>query len=84
VAPITPVEEVADLPFVRETALRTVAPDGHEIRLPPPAVSTAYLEANGGRLPFSPAYGEHTETVLGEIGLSGSEIAGLRDKGVVA
>jgi crotonobetainyl-CoA:carnitine CoA-transferase CaiB-like acyl-CoA transferase len=83
-APITPIEEVADLPFVRETALWTVAPDGHEIRLPPPAVGTAHLEANGGRLPFSPAYGEHTETVLGEIGLSGSEIAGLRERSVVA
>jgi len=83
-APITPIEEVADLPFVREAALRTVAPDGREIRLPPPAVSTGHLEASGGELPFSPAYGQHTETVLGEIGLSGSEIAGLRERRVVA
>ena len=83
-APITPLEEVADLPFVRESALGTVAPDGREIRLPPPAVSTAHLDENEGRLPFAPAYGEHTEKVLGEIGLSGGDIAGLRDRTVVA
>jgi phenylsuccinyl-CoA transferase len=83
-APISPIEEVPDLDFVRDSALRTIAPDGREIRLPPPAVSTAHLESVGGELPFSPAYGEHTETVMEELGISGTEIAELRDRSVIA
>jgi len=83
-APISPIEEVADLDFVRDSALRTIAPDGREIRLPPPAVSTEYLESVGGELPFAPAYGEHTDTVLGELGISGNEIADLRVRSVIA
>jgi crotonobetainyl-CoA:carnitine CoA-transferase CaiB-like acyl-CoA transferase len=83
-APITPIEEVADLPFVSSSALKTVAPDGRTIKLPPPAVSTSHLEQIGGTLPFAPAYGAHTDSLLEEVGLSPSEIAGLRAQGVVA
>jgi crotonobetainyl-CoA:carnitine CoA-transferase CaiB-like acyl-CoA transferase len=82
-SPITPVEEVLELPFVADTALRTVAPDGRTVRLPPPAVSTPHLERIDGCLPFSPAYGEHTDAVLAEVGLSVDEIASLRRAGVV-
>jgi crotonobetainyl-CoA:carnitine CoA-transferase CaiB-like acyl-CoA transferase len=83
-SPITPIEEVPDLPFVASTALRTTTPDGRPVRLPPPAVSTEYLEKLGGELPFAPSFGEHTDAVLGEVGLSPSEISALREKGVVA
>jgi len=83
-APITPVEQVPDLPFVAATALRCKAPDGREIRLPPPAVMTPHLEKNGGTLPFAPRYGEHTDGLLGEVGLATDELATLHEKGVVA
>jgi crotonobetainyl-CoA:carnitine CoA-transferase CaiB-like acyl-CoA transferase len=32
---------------------------------------------------MAPAHGEHTEQVLQEIGRTGTEIAALREKGVV-
>jgi crotonobetainyl-CoA:carnitine CoA-transferase CaiB-like acyl-CoA transferase len=83
-SPITPIEEVPRLPFVASSNLTTNTPDGHSIRLPPPAVRTEHLDKLEGTLPFSPAYGEHTDKLLFEIGLSDSEIAGLRDRGVVA
>ena len=83
-SPITPIEKVMDLPSVRASALRTIAPDGTVVRLPPPAVSTPHLEEIDGCLPFAPAYGEHTEPVLGEVGVAASEIAALKAKGVVA
>lgn len=83
-APITPIDEVMALPFVARTALRTVAPDGRVVRLPPPAVSTGHLEAIGGTLPFAPAYGEHTNSVLGELGIATDEIAELRARKVIA
>ncbi|HUU01803.1 MAG TPA: CoA transferase [Myxococcota bacterium] len=83
-APITPIEEVPELPFVRENALGTVAPDGRRVRLPPAAADTDHLEAAGGLLPFAPAYGADTDSLLAEIGYSLSEIASLREQRIVA
>lgn len=83
-APITPIDRVMDLPFVASAALHTVLPGtGDRVRLPPPAVPTPYLHEHDGALPFAPAYGEHTDAVLHEVGLTDSEIAGLRADGVV-
>jgi itaconate CoA-transferase len=83
-APITPIEQVMDLPFLEGQLLSTEAPDGSQIRLPPPAVPTPYLQARGGKLAFAPGYGEHTDSVLREAGASKEEIAGWRREGVVA
>lgn len=83
-SPITPIEAVADLPFVAPALLRTHLPDGRPVRLPPPAVRTEYLERVKGSLPFAPAYGEHTESLLDEVGLSPDEKRALREQGVVA
>ena len=83
-APITPVEEVMALPFVADTALRTVTPDGDTVRLPPPAVSTEHLDEVGGELPFAPAYGESARDVMAEIGMSEQEVEALYRDGVLA
>ncbi|MEE9503227.1 MAG: CoA transferase [Candidatus Aminicenantaceae bacterium] len=83
-SPITPIEKVADLPFVTSSALKTITPDGRSVRLPPPAVLTEYLKQQKKGLPFAPAYGEHTEPLLTEIGLSQDEITSLRNQGIVA
>jgi itaconate CoA-transferase len=83
-SPITPIEKVAELPFVAETVLRTKTPDGRIVRMPPPAQLTPHLEKLHGELPFAPAYGEHTASILEEIGLSSREIASLKEQGIVA
>mgnify|MGYP002641995908 FL=1 len=83
-APITPVEGVMELPFVADTALRTVTPDGETVRLPPPAQSTEHLEAVGGELPFAPAYGESGPAIMTEIGMDEEEVARLYEQGVLA
>ena len=83
-SPITPIEEVSNLPFVVSNALKTTTPEGRTVRLPPPSVHTNHLEQINRNLPFAPAYGEHTDTILTEIGLSSSEIASLRERKVVA
>jgi len=83
-SPVTPIEDVSKLPFVAETALRTVTPDGRRVRLPPPACTTPHLEHRERVLPFCPDYGEHTDSVLAEIGVSAEERADLRLKGIVA
>ncbi len=81
---ITPIEEVPDLPFVKKSALQTVAPDGRVIRLPPSAVPVEHLETIGRTLPFPPAYGEDTDAVLTEAGFSADELESLRARGVIA
>ncbi|MFQ5555687.1 MAG: CoA transferase, partial [Acidimicrobiia bacterium] len=81
---ISAIEEVASLGFVEQTALRTVTPAGDVVRLPPPAVSTPHLDAVGRTLPFAPAFGEHTESVLAEAGFTVAEIADLGRSGVTA
>jgi len=83
-SPITPIEDVPGLPFVASNALKTTTPDGRTVCLPPPAVKTVYLEKINRNLPFAPAYGEHTDKLLNEVGLTASEIVTLREKGVVA
>lgn len=83
-SPITPIEEVPNLPFVASASLTTTTPDGRTVRLPPPSALTDHLKHINGNLPFAPAYGEHTDTILTEIGLSSSEIASLRERKVVA
>ncbi len=83
-SPITPIEEIPNLPVFKASALRTVTPGGKSVRLPPPAVPTEHLEQCQKRLAFAPAYGEHTDAILKEAGLHADEIAELRDRGVVA
>ncbi len=83
-APIAPIEQVWDLDFVKESALRTTAPDGRVVRLPPPAVATPFLDEAEGELTFAPGYGQDTDSVLCEAGIDVAEIAGLRDAGVLA
>ncbi len=75
---------MAELPFVAETALKTTTPAGGTVRMPPPAQLTQQLEKLNGELPFAPAYGEHTGSILEEIGLSANEITSLKEQGIVA
>jgi itaconate CoA-transferase len=83
-SPITPIEEVPDLPFFKSSALRTETPEGKSVHLPPPAVPTEHLEKIQKTLPFAPAYGENTDDILQEAGLSPDEIANLKSQGIVA
>ncbi len=83
-SPITPIERVAHLPFVRSSALATTAPDGRRIRLPPAAVDTPHLDATGGQLPFAPAYGQHTVAVLREMGMEESLVSQLLERRIIA
>ncbi|MCP3991850.1 MAG: CoA transferase [Actinomycetia bacterium] len=82
-SPISAIEDVADLDFVAEVATSTETPDGKVVRLPPPAVDVDHLSEIGGKLPFAPSYGEHTDSVLTEAGFGEAELSGLRQAGVI-
>jgi itaconate CoA-transferase len=83
-APITPIERVMDLDCLRGVLLSTTTPDGRRIRLPPPAVQTDWLDEQKREVPFAPAYGAQTDSVLAEVGVSPDETRALRARGVVA
>ncbi|RME23087.1 MAG: CoA transferase, partial [Deltaproteobacteria bacterium] len=83
-APISTIDRVMELEDIKRHLLRTETPGGTRVRLPPAAVDTEHLESSGGRLPFCPAYGEHTEAICRETGLDDGEIEKLREGGVIA
>ena len=69
---------------MKAASLRTTAPDGRTVRLPPPAVSTPHLEKLDRLLQFAPAYSGDTRSVFTELGLSVEEIMELEERGVAA
>jgi len=84
VAPINTIPQVVEFPPIRDTLLETRTPSGRTVRLPPPSVEREYLDASGRRLPYAPGYGQHTEQVLREAGLSSEEVTDLAEAGIVA
>lgn len=82
-APINSLEDVASQPYIRESMPTTTLPNGEQVHLAPPAVDTPYLSGSGSDLSLPPAYGEHNDSVFTEIGLADTEIADLREQGIV-
>jgi crotonobetainyl-CoA:carnitine CoA-transferase CaiB-like acyl-CoA transferase len=80
--------EVNDIPGVRELPsiaprLGTVEfPEGHIVHLPPSAITGEGAPATGVSPP--PRYGEHTRSVLEELGCTADEIDSLTEAGIVA
>ena len=71
-------------PAVAPHLLRTRTPDGTPVPIAPNSHDTGFLADHGPELPFPATYGEDTDAVLAEAGLSGEEIGSLREEGVVA
>ncbi len=82
-APINSMEEVAALPTVDQAMLSTTLPDGERLSLAPAAVTTDHLCERGMELSTPPAYGEHNDSVLGELGLGAEDLARLRQRGII-
>ena len=78
---INTIPEVHELPAIRERMPSTIGPNGNRIRLAPAAVDLLDLRTD---YDFAPAYGQHTDLILSEIGLDSSAIRDLRNAGVVA
>ncbi len=80
---ILDIPQVMEHPTVAPHLLRTRTPDGTEVPIAPNSHDTPYLADNGPELPFPPTYGEHTDAVLEEAGLSAGDIGSLREAGIV-
>ncbi len=83
------VGSVYDLPEVvndpqirhREMALELEHPEVGKVMQP--GIALKLSETPGSVRRFPPAPGEHTDEILGELGFEASEVATLRDKGVI-
>ncbi len=82
-APVNSTHDVAALDFVRDNMLETTLPSGYRVPMFPPPCPTDFLIQNGNQMSCAPRHGEHNTSVLGEIGLTLSEIESLREKGVI-
>jgi crotonobetainyl-CoA:carnitine CoA-transferase CaiB-like acyl-CoA transferase len=81
-APIQAVEELLDDPQVMANGyIGTVSEDGLEYRLPAVPVQ---IDERPPSLHRAPEHGEHTETVLLELGYTWEDITALRESGVLA
>jgi crotonobetainyl-CoA:carnitine CoA-transferase CaiB-like acyl-CoA transferase len=80
-APMQAVEELLDDPqVVANGYIGTVSEDGLEYRLPAVPVQ---IDERPPPMRRAPEHGEHTETVLLEVGYTWDEITALRDAGVL-
>ena len=82
-APVQTLEEIHTDPqtvangFIREVPY----PNGKSFDL---VVPPQLFDEDGGQPGLAPDFGQHTDEVLGELGISDQEIAGLREQGVIA
>jgi crotonobetainyl-CoA:carnitine CoA-transferase CaiB-like acyl-CoA transferase len=80
-APVQAVEELLDDPqVVANGYIGTVREDGLEYRLPAVPVQ---IDEQSPSMRRAPEHGEHTETVLLELGYTWDEIIALKDAGVL-
>lgn len=80
-ARINTIPEVRDLPAVRSRLTSTRPPGRAPIHMQPMAVD---LPGARTELSFAPNYGQHTDAVLGEAGISAEDRRVLRAAGVAA
>jgi crotonobetainyl-CoA:carnitine CoA-transferase CaiB-like acyl-CoA transferase len=81
--PINTIKDVFADPHVqaREVLLEMTRPDGSTVNLVRNPVRLSETPADYRIAP--PTLGQHTDEVLGELGLTASEIVGLREQGIV-
>lgn len=78
-APIFPVAQAVNEPWLAGLLPKTRTPDGRAIRLPPAAVEGPQAVAE---LAFAPRQGDHTAEVLREAGFSEVELSQLLSAGI--
>ncbi len=80
-APIQTIQQVRNMPAISNQLTTTSTPDGKTVHLPPLAVDAKdFAKAYH----FAPKYGENTDSVLGDAGLTPEEILQLKEQGIVA
>ena len=82
--PLCTLEQIFDDPQIRhnECIFERTHPSAGRIRQARPAARFDKTPQEPGRLP--PLHGEHTDEILGELGLEESERASLRAEGVIS
>lgn len=77
---INSVPQVAVHDAIKKYLTTTTVPGGQQVKMQPPAVN---LEGLTTDLSFSPRYGEHTDSLLDEIGFTAADVEDYKKDGVV-
>ena len=85
VSKINTIAEVIADPLVKRRLMHAQDPiSGTRITLAPPPNMTPFMEASRRQLSFPPRFGEHNREIYGSrLGYSDSELAGLKQKGII-
>jgi crotonobetainyl-CoA:carnitine CoA-transferase CaiB-like acyl-CoA transferase len=85
ISEIHSIDQVAQDPLVVKNLLKAKDPkSGLGITLAPPPNMTEYLKSSGGQLSFPPRFGEHNETIYGQVlGLGPDQLAEMKEKGII-
>jgi itaconate CoA-transferase len=79
-APINTITDVIHMEALAGALTRTVAPDGHSVRMQPAAV---HIEGQSGDMSFPAKYGAHTGAVLIEAGYGDDDLTAFRSRGII-
>jgi crotonobetainyl-CoA:carnitine CoA-transferase CaiB-like acyl-CoA transferase len=79
-APINTVRQVRAMDAISSRLTVTRTPDGRHVRLPPMAVD---MDDGVVEYPFPPRYNQDTRKIMGEAGLSETEMDGLQEAGII-
>ncbi|RKY94434.1 MAG: CoA transferase [Ignavibacteriae bacterium] len=66
VAPVNDVKKVGELDFIREKMVKTVLPNGEEVKLFTAPIDTEYLKENNNVMGLPPRLGEHNNKIFKE------------------
>lgn len=84
VSKINEIPEVIEDPYVKNNLLHAEDPASKmKITLAPPPNKTPFLAERNGNLSFPPRFGEHNQAIFGELGYSATDLAALKEKGVI-
>ena len=83
-APVQRAADVAADPQAEAAGCFVNTPDGQHAAFRAPAAPARFPGADDGPKGPAPSLGEHTDTVLGALGYTAAEIAGMRESGAAA
>ena len=84
ISKINNISEVLEDPYVKNNLLHSQDPVSNlKLTLAPPPNKTPFVEASGNNLTFPPRFGEHNQTIYGELGYNEEDLAQFKEKGII-
>jgi|TARA_B100001971_G_scaffold44072_1_gene38975 crotonobetainyl-CoA:carnitine CoA-transferase CaiB-like acyl-CoA transferase len=69
VAPVNDPKQVGEIDFIKKLMVKTILPNGKEVKLFPAPMDTKFLKENQNVMGLPPRLGEHNEKIFNEAGI---------------